>query len=109
VLPPDPRPQPDQTLQQVELRGRLFHAIDSLSPPERAIWIATEIDGRAFNELAEEWDAHPDQGQPMPYLKRKRPHAEAAAQAKPPALPWVRPDGRPRSTSIDHQGTDRCQ
>jgi RNA polymerase sigma factor (sigma-70 family) len=56
VLPPDPRPQPDQTLQQVELRGRLFHAIDSLSPPERAIWIATEIDGRSFRELSEDFE-----------------------------------------------------
>lgn len=56
TLPPDPRPQPDQALQQAELRERLFHAIDSLSPPERAVWIATEIDGRSFRELSEEFE-----------------------------------------------------
>ena len=56
VLPPDPRPRPDQSLQQTELRERLFHAIDSLSPPERAIWLATEIDGRSFRELSEDFD-----------------------------------------------------
>jgi RNA polymerase sigma factor (sigma-70 family) len=57
ALPPDPRPRPDQSLQQAELRRRLFLAIDALSPPERAVWIATEIDGQSFRELAEEWDA----------------------------------------------------
>ncbi len=56
LLPPDPRPRPDQHLQQAELRQRLFLAIDALSPPERAIWIATEIDGLSFRELSEEWD-----------------------------------------------------
>jgi len=56
LLPPDPRPRPDQSVQQAELRRRLFLAIDALSPPERAIWIATEIDGLGFRELAEDWD-----------------------------------------------------
>jgi RNA polymerase sigma factor (sigma-70 family) len=56
TLPPDARPRPDQSLQQAELRERLFHAIDALSPPERDIWIATEIDGQSFRELAEDWD-----------------------------------------------------
>jgi RNA polymerase sigma factor (sigma-70 family) len=56
VLPPDSRPRPDQRLQQAELRERLFRAVDALSPPERAVWIATEIDDRSFRELSEEWD-----------------------------------------------------
>jgi RNA polymerase sigma factor (sigma-70 family) len=56
VLPPDPRPGPDQNLQQAEMRGSLFRAIGSLSPAERAVWIATEIDERSFRELSEDWD-----------------------------------------------------
>jgi len=56
VLPPDPRPRPDERVQQDELRRRLFEAIDRLSPAERAVWIATEVDGRSFRELAEDFD-----------------------------------------------------
>jgi RNA polymerase sigma factor (sigma-70 family) len=56
VVPVDPRPRPDQSLQQAELRRRLFIAIDSLRPAERAVWIATEIEGQSFRELAEDWD-----------------------------------------------------
>jgi RNA polymerase sigma factor (sigma-70 family) len=56
VLPPDSRPRPDQSLEQGELRKRLYLAIDALSPPERTVWIATEIDGRSFRELSEDWD-----------------------------------------------------
>lgn len=56
VLPPDPGPLPDQRLQQAELRRRLYRAVNGLSPAERAVWIATEIEGRGFRELAVEWD-----------------------------------------------------
>ncbi len=56
LLPPDVRPRPDQSLQNAELRDRLFQAIDGLGPRERAIWIATEIEGHSFRELADDWD-----------------------------------------------------
>jgi RNA polymerase sigma factor (sigma-70 family) len=56
VLPPDSRPRPDQSLEQDELRKQLFLAIDALSPPERTVWVATEIYGRSFRELSEDWD-----------------------------------------------------
>ena len=56
VLPADSRPRPDQSLEQDELRRRLFLAIDALSPPERIVWIATEIDGRSFRELSEDFE-----------------------------------------------------
>jgi RNA polymerase sigma factor (sigma-70 family) len=56
VLPPDSRPRPDEQIQQAELSRRLRLAIDALSPPERAVWIATEIEGQSFRELAEEWE-----------------------------------------------------
>lgn len=56
LLPPDSRPRPDQDLENAELRERLFQAINSLAPQEREIWVATEIDGRSFRELAEDYD-----------------------------------------------------
>jgi RNA polymerase sigma factor (sigma-70 family) len=56
IVLPDTRPHPEQMLTLNELQRRLSEAIDGLGVKERAVWIATEIDGRAFNELAEEWD-----------------------------------------------------
>lgn len=53
---PDLRPRPDQSLQHAELRERLGRAIGALGTRERAVWIATEIEGRSFRELAEDWD-----------------------------------------------------
>lgn len=52
----DGRLRPDQILEQHELRNRLLAAISQLAPKERAVWIATEVEGRSFRELAEEWD-----------------------------------------------------
>jgi RNA polymerase sigma factor (sigma-70 family) len=49
-------PTPDSALDQREMRERLLNAIGRLSPKERAIFLATEMDGRSFQELAEEWD-----------------------------------------------------
>lgn len=54
--PQDSRPTPDRSLEQSELRGRLLQALGQLTAAERAVWIATEIEGRSFRELSEEWD-----------------------------------------------------
>jgi RNA polymerase sigma factor (sigma-70 family) len=71
ILPPDSRPRPDQSLQHKELRERLSHAIDALGAPERAVWIATEIDGRSFRELSEDWE------EPMGTLLSRKSRATA--------------------------------
>ncbi len=39
-----------------DLRGRLFAAIDALTEEQRAVVVATELEGRSYRELAEEWD-----------------------------------------------------
>ena len=39
-----------------DTRERLVAALDRLEANQRAIWVATEIDGYSFRELAEEWD-----------------------------------------------------
>jgi RNA polymerase sigma factor (sigma-70 family) len=47
---------PEQGAARLELRDRLLWAVGELSAKERALWIATEIEGRSFRDLAEEWD-----------------------------------------------------
>jgi RNA polymerase sigma factor (sigma-70 family) len=53
---PDGSPGPEQTAAQQELRNRLTAALSRLTPKERAVWLATEVDGRSFREVSEEWD-----------------------------------------------------
>jgi len=57
-----------------EIRGRLVSALDGLAPDQRAIWIATELDGRAFQDLADEW------GTPLGTLLARKHRANAALQ-----------------------------
>jgi RNA polymerase sigma factor (sigma-70 family) len=39
-----------------ENREKLFEAIDSLVPAQKSVLVATELEGRSFRELSEEWD-----------------------------------------------------
>ncbi len=48
---------PEEGLERKELADRLWAALESLPPEDRAIIIATELEGWTFQELAEEWDA----------------------------------------------------
>jgi RNA polymerase sigma factor (sigma-70 family) len=57
-----------------EIRERLIKALDTLEPNQRAVWIATELDGYTFRELAEEWDL------PMGTLLARKHRAVAALQ-----------------------------
>jgi RNA polymerase sigma factor (sigma-70 family) len=52
----DERPDPEKSVVQEELRDRLRAAVGELAPAERAVWLATEVEGRSFKELAEDWD-----------------------------------------------------
>jgi RNA polymerase sigma factor (sigma-70 family) len=71
-----PEPWYDMTaeLEATEIRGRLIQALDALEPDQRAIWIATELDGRPFRELSEEW------GTPLGTLLARKHRANAALQ-----------------------------
>lgn len=42
-------------LQREELRDQLYQALMKLEPKQRAIWVATEIEGHTFKELAFSW------------------------------------------------------
>ncbi len=48
---------PEAGLERKELADRLWAALEALAPEDRAIIIATELEGWTFQELAEEWDA----------------------------------------------------
>jgi RNA polymerase sigma factor (sigma-70 family) len=42
--------------EQSEFQERLFKALAELGPEQREVWIATELEGYSFRELAESWD-----------------------------------------------------
>ena len=71
-----PEPTYDMTaeFEAAEIRDRLFLALKRLAPDQRAVWIATELEGRTFRELAEEW------GTPMGTLLARKHRANAALQ-----------------------------
>ncbi|GAB7081776.1 RNA polymerase sigma factor [Megalodesulfovibrio paquesii] len=65
---------PEQQAMRGELRERLLAALGTLSPAERAVWLATEVDGVSFRELAEAW------GEPLGTLLSRKHRAVAKLQ-----------------------------
>lgn len=59
-------------LQREELRDQLYQALMELQPQQRAIWIATEIEGYTFKELALKW------GEPIGTLLSRKSRATKA-------------------------------
>ena len=48
-----------ETYSEVEknrIKERIFEAVEKLSPDQREIWIATELEGLTFKELSEKWN-----------------------------------------------------
>jgi len=52
----DPGPSVESAHDQREALAELRRAVAQLPPAERAVLVATEIEGRTFQELADEWD-----------------------------------------------------
>jgi RNA polymerase sigma factor (sigma-70 family) len=52
---PEPRYDMEGEIEASEIRDRLVSALDRLAPDQRAVWIATELEGYSFRELSEEW------------------------------------------------------
>jgi RNA polymerase sigma factor (sigma-70 family) len=52
---PEPRYDMTRELEAAEIRRRLVQALAAIEPNQRAVWIATELDGYSFSELSEEW------------------------------------------------------
>jgi len=51
----DPRKDPALEIEREELMDDVFAAMESLTAEEKAVILATEMEGRPFKELAEEW------------------------------------------------------
>jgi RNA polymerase sigma factor (sigma-70 family) len=71
---PEPRYDMEGEIEASEIRGRLIEALDHLASDQRAVWIATELDGYSFRELSEEW------GVPIGTLLARKHRANAALQ-----------------------------
>jgi RNA polymerase sigma factor (sigma-70 family) len=71
---PEPRYTMEAEIEASEIRGRLIEALDLLEPDQRAVWIATELEGWSFRELSEEWDV------PIGTLLARKHRANAALQ-----------------------------
>jgi|AGTN01.3.fsa_nt_gi RNA polymerase sigma factor, sigma-70 family len=65
----DPAATPEQMAEQAQLRRRLDGALEKLSPPERAVWVAVEVEGATFRELALRW------GEPLGTLLSRKNRA----------------------------------
>ena len=66
----DRSPRPDQNAEQRQWRDLLEDALAQLSPAEREVWIAVEVEGYTFRELAEHW------GHPIGTLLSRKNRAE---------------------------------
>jgi len=66
---------PERAVARLEMRDRLLWALGRLSPGERAVWVATEIDGLSFREVAEQWD------EPLGTLLSRKSRASARLRA----------------------------
>lgn len=71
---PEPGYDMSGELEAPEIRRRLVQALDALEPNQRAVWIATELEGYSFSELSEEW------GVPIGTLLSRKHRANAALQ-----------------------------
>lgn len=65
---------PETELEQSRLRQRLDWALDQLSQAERMVWVAVEVEGWQFRELAEAW------GEPLGTLLSRKARASKALQ-----------------------------
>ncbi|MBR9971796.1 RNA polymerase sigma factor [Magnetospirillum sulfuroxidans] len=66
----DRAPGPDQNAQHQQWRDLLEAALAQLSLAEREVWVAVEVEGYTFRELAEQW------GQPIGTLLSRKNRAE---------------------------------
>jgi len=73
-------PEPSYDIQAeheaTDILQRLIKALDELEPNQRAVWIATELEGYSFRELSKEWDL------PMGTLLARKHRAVAALRIK---------------------------
>lgn len=72
---PDPSASIEKHLERKDVQERLYEALGRLEPRQRAVWIATEIEGRTFKELSRSWR------EPIGTLLSRKSRASRALQA----------------------------
>ena len=70
----DPQSDVEKEFSQRELREKLYEAVNSLKPKQRAVWVATEVENYSFRELSIHWD------EPMGTLLSRKHRAVQALQ-----------------------------
>jgi RNA polymerase sigma factor (sigma-70 family) len=65
----DPAPGPGTAYAQSQQHERILEALDRLTPSERAVWVAVEIEGKSFKQLADKW------GEPLGTLLSRKSRA----------------------------------
>jgi RNA polymerase sigma factor (sigma-70 family) len=73
--PVSPDLDPEELLRRKQLREEIRRALDALPPPDRAIWIETEIEERSFREIASET------GEPVGTLLSRKSRAAKSLRA----------------------------
>jgi RNA polymerase sigma factor (sigma-70 family) len=53
---PDAKSDIDDEIKRKEIKRRIYLALESLESKQKAVWIATEVEGRSFKELADLWN-----------------------------------------------------
>lgn len=73
---PDPHASIEMKLQSEEMKRQLYAALMELEPKQRAVWVATEIEGYTFKELAVKW------GEPIGTLLSRKSRATKVLKMK---------------------------
>jgi RNA polymerase sigma factor (sigma-70 family) len=70
----DPLANIEEQLARADIQEKLYHALLQLEPKYRAVWVATEFEGRSFKELSEKW------GEPVGTLLSRKKRAKSKLQ-----------------------------
>lgn len=73
---PDNKQDVHLIVEKKELRQKIFEAVNTLSDDQKAIWVATEVEGYKFQELADKW------GEPIGTLLARKHRATKNLQEK---------------------------
>ncbi|MDF2572514.1 MAG: polymerase, sigma-24 subunit, RpoE, subfamily [Sporomusa sp.] len=73
---PDPHADVELKIQDEEMKRKLYAALMELDPKQRAVWVATEIEGYTFRELSARW------GEPIGTLLSRKSRATKVLKSR---------------------------
>jgi RNA polymerase sigma factor (sigma-70 family) len=75
-LIPDPNASIEIKIENEEIKRQLYSALMELDAKQRAVWVATEIEGTTFKELSVKW------GEPIGTLLSRKSRATKALKTR---------------------------